>query len=57
MFEGKLHPRFLGPSPPAPAHHPFICAKVGLGVRDLWLVELRDPEGNLLALMCEKPRA
>lgn len=24
---------------------------------DLWLAEFRDPDGNVLALMCEKPKA
>jgi predicted enzyme related to lactoylglutathione lyase len=23
---------------------------------DLWLAEFRDPENNVLALMCEKPK-
>jgi predicted enzyme related to lactoylglutathione lyase len=33
---------------------PHLVAR--LPDHDLWLVELRDPEGNILALMCEKPR-
>lgn len=40
--EGKPHPRFLGPSPPATAHHPFTCAKVGL-----------DREGRVLRSVIE----
>ncbi|MDB4917365.1 MAG: glyoxalase [Gemmatimonadetes bacterium] len=36
------------PKPPA-----FLAA---MPDHDLWLAEFRDPDGNPLALMCEKPR-
>src|SRR5438128_9588813 len=26
-------------------------------IHDLWMAEFRDPENNVLALMCEKPKA
>jgi predicted enzyme related to lactoylglutathione lyase len=28
-----------------------------MAAHDLWLAEFRDSEGNVLALMCEKPKA
>jgi predicted enzyme related to lactoylglutathione lyase len=28
-----------------------------MGTHDLWLAEFRDSENNVLALMCEKPKA
>ncbi len=51
---GAAHARLAERGVAFPSEPHFIAA---MPDHDLWLDEFRDPDGNPLALMCERPRA